>query len=298
LGLTERDLFASQVASPNYTCSACLEESTEEEGVALACVCNNNTPVFYCNTCLYRNIAQRSTECMNMNSCNKLLPYPIILDASEGGFFNLWLVRVQRGGSSAAEGYVEEALRASDEVVTRYLNQLVALVSNKSDGDFKMATCTHEGCVFQALVEQDHAAPVPCYFHADNRICVQCSHNHNHTTSHQCRTNQIFESAAERREARSMPCPNPACKVETQRTEGCMHMTCTRCDHHWCWYCVWHFFGEPEEEHGDKIRAYATRLEYTQGHMEPLHGGAFFLNGDQYTRYCSTPNCPCKRPYF
>eukprot|EP00808_Paulinella_micropora_P030627 g21991.t1 len=33
------------------------------------------------------------------------------------------------------------------------------------------------------------------------------------------------------------PCPNPKCKVPTEKNGGCQHMTCRQCHHHWCWTC-------------------------------------------------------------
>ena len=29
----------------------------------------------------------------------------------------------------------------------------------------------------------------------------------------------------------------PWCNIKTQKTEGCTHMTCSRCEKEWCWSC-------------------------------------------------------------
>ena len=31
--------------------------------------------------------------------------------------------------------------------------------------------------------------------------------------------------------------PCPKCGVRTQRSQGCMHITCTQCSSEWCWQC-------------------------------------------------------------
>jgi hypothetical protein len=40
-------------------------------------------------------------------------------------------------------------------------------------------------------------------------------------------------------------CPNAACQIPIQKNAGCMHMTCRKCGHHWCWLCeaVWENHG-------------------------------------------------------
>ena len=36
---------------------------------------------------------------------------------------------------------------------------------------------------------------------------------------------------------RVKPCPNPECKIPTEKINGCMHLICSRCHCSWCWMC-------------------------------------------------------------
>jgi hypothetical protein len=40
------------------------------------------------------------------------------------------------------------------------------------------------------------------------------------------------------------PCPNPECKVPTEKNSGCYHMTCANCQAHYCWGCMHIFSGD------------------------------------------------------
>jgi hypothetical protein len=53
-------------------------------------------------------------------------------------------------------------------------------------------------------------------------------------------------------------CPNPRCRVPTQKNGGCMHMTCSSCRVHWCWVCKRYFHGR---WHGHSCVGMSSRLQ-------------------------------------
>lgn len=295
------------------TCVACDEEKAAHEYESLCCQCKDNLPWYYCNTCLYTDMERNTVACKNSNACNKLLPYSVVRRACEGGAFQAWLADLDQPAQTRLtvdDPEIQGALSARDRVASRYLDQLMTRVSGARNNAFKPVNCTRKDCIFQALVEQNTRLPaVPCYFHAQNRICVQCNENYGADTRHQCREAPIFNSLAERRAANSFPCPNPDCRVETERNGACMHMTCTQCDHHWCWYCVWHFHGAEGAE--DRVVAYPDYSAYERQHLSTFHLGHYGYFGIQipttvftfppnqhlhpYTRHCRLDeDCVCK----
>jgi hypothetical protein len=313
LALDHEELFVREAEPENdrVACMGCMEEKDGRDGISLHCrLCNEGEPLFYCHSCLYTHIQDHDISCKNNLNCNQLLPYQVVQDACEGGIFQVSLENLneqQREALWADSPEVQKGLRARDAVATRYLNQLVGQIAARSRA-FTIVTCTHEGCVFQALVERDtELAAVPCYFHPNERICVQCNTNYPVDARHQCRRREdvAFVNLAERRAANSFPCPN--CSVEVQRSAACMHMTCGECGHHWCWYCVWHFFGEEGENNADKRQAYETQAQYTREHLSRFHGQLSFFhrnadhlsdmddNTHPYIQYCHLgQDCICR----
>ena len=64
--------------------------------------------------------------------------------------------------------------------------------------------------------------------------------------------------------SRTKPCPK--CKTLIEKNEGCHHMTCMKCGHHWCWICHadWgkHGYGKPcKQETDEAINTEKDRVE-------------------------------------
>ena len=286
-------------------CSICLSTKPVSGGNLFQCSSCGGGALFSCNECLYDRLANNGLYCNNTLSCDNLLPYEVVRRACDGGIFNVKVENLSpeiRNNMQLSNQKVDEWLRIPDAVASRYLNQLVSKVA-KTQPNLKELTCTQKACKFQALIERDTTLEgIPCYFHPEVRICVKCNANYPVGSRHRCRSKAIFESLEERRAADSMPCPH--CGVETHRTGQCMHMTCSNCRHHWCWYCVWHYYGEEGTEAEAKRRAYATTNDYQNQHLDVYHDRhAFFFNTGERSHYGSHPyikhcnlgnDCICK----
>eukprot|EP00923_Selenidium_pygospionis_P012500 GHVN01021215.1.p1 GENE.GHVN01021215.1~~GHVN01021215.1.p1 ORF type:complete len:560 (+),score=88.36 GHVN01021215.1:64-1743(+) len=52
--------------------------------------------------------------------------------------------------------------------------------------------------------------------------------------------------------ALTKPCPGPRCAVPIEKNEGCMHMTCLKCKHQFCWICKSPWAGHTRETCNEK----------------------------------------------
>jgi hypothetical protein len=63
-----------------------------------------------------------------------------------------------------------------------------------------------------------------------------------------------FDTLSEEFLANYKKCPNPNCKLPTEKIDGCNHMTC-RCGTEWCWICC-------KELPRNERRQYSTYLHF------------------------------------
>ncbi|QIW94743.1 hypothetical protein AMS68_000261 [Peltaster fructicola] len=76
------------------------------------------------------------------------------------------------------------------------------------------------------------------------QYCVPCT-----AVWHKGQTCEQYQDKVDRRHAQDIAasselvdriakdCPNPTCKVKTEKDGGCPHIWCTRCMRDWCWNC-------------------------------------------------------------
>jgi hypothetical protein len=83
------------------------------------------------------------------------------------------------------------------------------------------------------------AAPPEVFCACGAYYCARCSHApHWPATCEQRRKwEETLHSSPDLQYLRQHTRPCPSCDVRTQRTEGCMHITCSNCGVEWCWAC-------------------------------------------------------------
>jgi hypothetical protein len=73
--------------------------------------------------------------------------------------------------------------------------------------------------------------------YCDSQLCLKC--NRPWHANKDCSKAKEAEDAASLREIKAMgakPCPN--CGVNIEKEGGCDHMSCKKCQHHFCWQCL------------------------------------------------------------
>ena len=98
--------------------------------------------------------------------------------------------------------------------------------------------CPGAGCARAVALVSD-AAPPEVFCECGAYYCARCSHApHWPATCEQRRKwEETLHSSPDVQYLRQHTRPCPSCDVRTQRTEGCMHITCSNCGVEWCWAC-------------------------------------------------------------
>ncbi|KAF9038650.1 hypothetical protein BJ165DRAFT_1407775 [Panaeolus papilionaceus] len=147
-------------------------------------------------------------------------------------------------------------------LVPRAFDALVETVfrvyMEKHSEEFKYCTTADCKQIYRHGGEDDVQCP-SCFA----AFCPKCDEPHEDMSCAQWKAHKDPDGAHEGLGSLGFKkCPN--CKVWVDRTEGCNHMTCAKCETHFCWLCLMMFptGGEVYE------------------HMTTAHGG-FWGNGDQ-----------------
>jgi LSD1 subclass zinc finger protein len=88
------------------------------------------------------------------------------------------------------------------------------------------------------------------------RICPNChveAHDGISCANRDIGGEKLFREWMEAHDVKSCP----GCRAPIEKTEGCNHMTCTRCQTHICWVCLETF----------------PKAEGIYDHMRAAHGG-------------------------
>lgn len=61
--------------------------------------------------------------------------------------------------------------------------------------------------------------------------------------------------------------PCPKCRTRIEKNQGCNHMRCTHCDHHFCWVCM-----GPWDDHGPETGGFYNCNRFPDGEAAPTEG--------------------------
>ncbi|KAI8930446.1 hypothetical protein NX059_012397 [Plenodomus lindquistii] len=105
--------------------------------------------------------------------------------------------------------------------------------------------------------------------HCDYQFCHACGRAWESHTLETCKKIQLEEEQARivaSRELGFKSCPN--CNVQIEKVAGCDHMTCGRCQHEFCWICLFPWKGHCYSRHADdRDHAAEYRGEYVANNL-------------------------------
>lgn len=209
------------VGNGSFCCPICFEDVQFSEGISLAC----GHP--FCFTCwrgFLQNAISEGSSCVNvacpMDRCNeKVLPdvVEMVVDDSAKIKYRQFLSR----------SYVED---------------------NPS-----LQWCPGPNCDCAMMFNQGGAYDVVCE-KCDTGWCWDCGEEAHRPLDCGTVKRWIVKNGAESENvtwilAHTKPCPK--CKTPIEKNQGCLHMTCRKCAHHFCWLCL-----GPWKDHGSQSGGY------------------------------------------
>ena len=129
------------------------------------------------------------------------------------------------------------------------------------DDNKRMAWCTAPNCTAAAEAIIDiprEALDVQCS--CGNAFCFHCKEEAHRPVDCKTVRRWLIKNSAESENmtwilANTKPCPK--CTRPIEKNQGCMHMTCSQCQHEFCWLCQ-----GPWTEHGERTGGFYTCNTY------------------------------------
>ena len=102
-----------------------------------------------------------------------------------------------------------------------------------------LAYCPSGACGTAAAYAQPRAPPEIVRCRCGTSYCVLCSEPPHWPLScaRRQKWSELLNQSPDARAIMQLTRPCPSCGVRTQRSAGCMHITCTQCGSEWCWGC-------------------------------------------------------------
>ena len=106
------------------------------------------------------------------------------------------------------------------------------------DANSLLSWCPNGACGRAAAhVHQSTPPELPC--ECGMRFCVLCGEPPHWPVScaRRRKWHELLHASPDAVMIMQLTRPCPSCNVRTQRSQGCMHITCTQCAAEWCWGC-------------------------------------------------------------
>ena len=198
---------ASEPSEPRsiFYCHICMENADEQTAFSMS---NCKEGHKFCSNCIEGYLSNVIQE----GSVDKIA-CPLLGDGECGGY--------------AGEDEIKSIV--SKDLVYRYI-RLREMRSDQNArecpkcGKIQIGDPSHPAMV----CADTNCQVVFCFFHSDAHPDETCEEYRRRTIKNEKSTQRYLKH-------HSKPCPK--CKISTQKSGGCNHMTCRSCQQDWCWLC-------------------------------------------------------------
>ncbi|TNV81097.1 hypothetical protein FGO68_gene2725 [Halteria grandinella] len=114
-------------------------------------------------------------------------------------------------------------------------------VKSYTDENKNARWCPFKGCEYCAIYQNSGIKDVNCL--CGESYCFECGEELHKPASCENLKLWIAKNSSESDslvwiEANTKKCPNKMCLKPIEKNQGCNHMTCKQCGHHFCWLCL------------------------------------------------------------